>query len=78
VKLKLTLSPSPGFVAPRSTETDGGEPVGPVAVAPVKDDDTDDSFNPNGEPATSSDNETDVVVGAVTASRPMPSVPRSA
>src|SRR5882672_2759367 len=78
LKVKLTLSPLPGLVAPRSIETEGGEPAGPVTVAPVSDDDTELSFRPNGEPATSSPTETEVGVGADITRRPRPLVPRSA
>src|SRR6478672_5539719 len=74
---KLTLSPSLGLVAPRLIETAAGEPAGPVAVAPVNDDETALSFIPNGEPAASSTTFTDVVVGVATMRRPRPS-PRSA
>ena len=61
-----------------STDTDGGEPDGPVTVALVSDDVTEPSFRPNGEPATSSATFTDVVVGDEITSRPSPLVPRSA
>ena len=64
-------------MAPRLTEIADGEPEGPVTVAPVKDDDTELSFRPNGEPATSS--ATDTVVGVAAGlditSRPVPVVP---
>src|SRR6266481_10015531 len=75
---KLTLSPSLGLVAPRSTETNDGVPVGPVMVAPVSDDEIAVSFSPNGEPATSSATFTDVSVGEVMMRRPRPLVPTSA
>jgi len=44
----------------------------------VSDDVTEESFIPNGEPATSSATFTDVVDGAEMTSRPSPPVPRSA
>src|SRR3979490_372237 len=69
---KLTLSPLLGLVAPRSTETAGGVPVGPVTVAPVSEDEIALSFRPNGEPATSSATLTEVSVGEVMTRRPRP------
>src|ERR1700685_222337 len=74
----LSWSPGLGLVAPRLTETLAGEPDGPVAVAPVSDEDIELSFMPNGEPATSS--ATEPVVGAATLGgvitrRPRPVVP---
>ena len=78
LNVKLTLSPSLGLVAPRLIEIPAGDPVGPVTVAPVSDDETELSFRPNGEPATSSATFTDVVVGDVMTRRPSPVVPTSA
>src|SRR5580704_17005017 len=63
-----------------STETDGGEPEGPVTVALVSDDVTEFSLKPNGEPAAPSATCTPTA-GAVSdelARRPRPLVPRSA
>ena len=38
-------------MAPRAIEIDGGEPVGPVTVAPVRLEFTLASWKPNGEPS---------------------------
>src|SRR6185437_14585115 len=54
LKVRLTLSPGFGLVAPKSTEIAAGEPDGPETVAPVSDEDTEFSLRPKGEPATSS------------------------
>src|SRR5271168_2222254 len=51
VRSNAIVSPAFGFVAPRVTEIDGGEPVGPVAVAPVRLELTPASWKPNGEPS---------------------------
>src|ERR1700730_1103413 len=72
---KLTLSPSLGLVAPRSTEMAAGDPAGPVTVAPVSDEETALNFRPNGEPATSSATCTEVGVGEERTRRPRPLVP---
>src|SRR5450432_468256 len=72
---KFTWSPGLGLVAPKAIVTVGGEPAGPVTVAPVSEDVTEFSFNPNGEPATSSATATEVGVGDVITSRPRPPVP---
>src|ERR1700730_3884916 len=77
VNWKLTASPLFGLVAPRSTEIAAGDPLGPVTVAPVNVEETALSFSPNGDPATSSATFTDVPLGWVSTSRPMPLVPRS-
>ena len=60
LKVKVTWSPLLGLVAPRSIETAGGDPLGPVTVAPVNEEVTALSLKPNGEPATSSATDTDV------------------
>ena len=52
LKLNVILSPSFGLTAPRSTVTAGGAPVGCVTVAPVSDELTEPSFNPNDEPSS--------------------------
>ena len=65
----------------KSTENAAGEPDGPVTVAFVSVDETEFSFKPKGEPATSSPtvvNVGDAAAGGVTTSRPMPLAPRSA
>src|SRR5882757_6644780 len=77
LKAKVRVSPGLGLVAPRSSVSAGGEPVGPVSVTLGDDDKIDASFNPNGEPAASSAIEMDVAVGVAKTSRPVP-VPRSA
>src|ERR1700752_2314803 len=46
VKDSLMLSPATGLVAPRSIETEGGAPAGPVTVAPVRVDVAAASFRP--------------------------------
>ena len=61
LKLNVILSPSLGLTAPRSIVAAGGEPVGCVTVAPVKDELIEPSFNPNDEP--SSETRVTVVVG---------------
>lgn len=66
------------MVAPRATETAGGEPEGPLTVAPVSDDVIPLSLRPKGEPATSSATDTEVAVGDEMTSRPRPVAPRSA
>ena len=71
LKVKLIVSPGLGLPV-KFTEIEGGEPVGPVAVALVSDDDTELSLRPNGEPAESSATCTDVVVGVVTSRWPIP------
>src|SRR5215468_1260380 len=53
-KVKRTVSPGCGCVPPRSTEIAGGEPAGPVAVAPVRVEATLTSLKPNTDGATSS------------------------
>ena len=63
------------MAAPTAIEIAAGEPEGPVTVAPVRFDDTELNFKPNGEPATSSATETDVAVGCVITRRPRPVVP---
>src|ERR1700759_2700030 len=75
---KLIWSPGLGLPAVMSMQMPAGEPDGPVTVALVSDDDTVLSFNPNGEPATSSATFPEVVVGAVMTRRPRPLAPRSA
>ena len=78
VNWTLSLSPLFGLRPLRSTENDTGEPLGPVTVAPVSVEDTAAIFIPNGDPATSSDTRTELGVGCVCTSRPMPLAPRSA
>src|SRR6185312_10542354 len=78
LNVKVTVSPSLGLPAPRSTEMAAGEPVGPLTVAPVRVELTPASLRPNGEPATSSFIETtEPEAGGITR-RPSPSAPRSA
>src|SRR3954454_13109532 len=79
LNVKLTLSPTFGLVAPRSIVTPAGEPPGPVTVPPpVREDETELSLRPNGEPAKSSATSTDVPVGELMTRRPRPLVPTSA
>src|SRR5581483_1586495 len=78
LKLKVIWSPGFGLPAVMSTETEGGEPAGPVTVALVSDDETELSLKPKGEPAASSATLTDVAVGCERTSRPSPLAPRSA
>jgi len=78
IERKAHHIPSLGLVAPRSTETNDGVPEGPLTVAPVSDEEIAVSFNPNGEPATSSATFTEVGVGEVMTRRPRPLVPMSA
>ncbi len=59
LNVNVSVSPALGLVA-RSTEIEGGEPVGPVAVALVKALETPPSLNPKTEPATSSLSDTRV------------------
>src|SRR5271154_968011 len=75
VKLNAIDSPGFGLVAPSATEIEGGEPDGPVAVAPVRFELTPASWKPNGEPSALS-----VTFEPVppTVRRPSPLVPRSA
>ena len=54
LKLSVTASPGLGLVEPKLNDTAAGEPDGPVTVAPVRDDVTELSFSPNGDPAASS------------------------
>ena len=65
-----TLSPATGFVAPRSSETWGGTPAGPMAVAPVSDDEIAASLKPKAVAGASSLIATAVGDGA--ASRVLP------
>src|SRR3954452_2387991 len=74
--LKLIWSPLFG-TAPSAIVTAGGDPVGPVTVAPVTCDETEFSFSPNTDGATSSRNVIGTVAGADSTSRPNPP-PRSA
>src|SRR3977135_2862072 len=77
LKAKVRVSPGLGLVAPRSSVSAGGEPVGPVSGTLGDDEEIAASANPNGEPAASSAIEMDVAVGVATTSPPGPG-PRSA
>src|ERR1700720_3230186 len=73
--VRLNLIESPGLgLAPSATATDGGEPDGPVTVAPVRLDVTLANAKPNGEPSWLT-----VRFGpvAVAVSRPSPLAPRA-
>ena len=76
LNLKLICSPLLGL-APRPIDTAAGDPVGPVTVAPVSDDETEFSFRPNTVAGVSSATEIGIVAGAEIVSRPRP-LPRSA
>ena len=77
-RLNFRLIWSPLFgLAPSAIDTAGGDPVGPVTVAPVSDDETELSFSPNADGETSSRNVIGVVAGADSTRRPRPP-PRSA
>src|SRR5581483_8156135 len=74
LRLNWIVSPLFGFVA-RATEIDGGDPDGPVTVAPVSVALAPASLKPNGEPAASSLIETVDPDGAGMMRRPRPFVP---
>src|SRR4051812_32950404 len=74
--LKLIWSPLFGMV-PSVIESAGGDPVGPVTVAPVSCEDTEFSFSPNTEGAVSSPNVIGTAAGGDSTRRPNPP-PRSA
>ncbi len=55
LKVTLNVSPALGWPAAKSTENDAGEPDGPLTTFVTVDVvETELSFNPNGEPGTSS------------------------
>src|ERR1043165_5498509 len=72
-RLNLKLICSPLFGLPPSvTDPVGGDPAGPVTVAPVSCEETEFSFRPNADGATSSRNVIGIVAGADNIKRPKP------